>query len=350
MLVVFRVDSSSNIGAGHLMRCLALASELRKEGKTIKFICRNLKGSLIEEIKYSGFSAIELEMNTENKASNNSEHLNFLEVTQQQDAKDCIKVLKRLKVDLLIVDHYGIGEDWHIYLQNYCEKLMVIDDLANRKYRCDILLDQTYKRRKEEYNGLVQRQCKLLLGPKYALLRSEFLKWREYSLHRRINSEFKKILITMGGADMNNVTEKVLIALEKSLPNNIEITVLMMKSMPYIENVMERARVMSCNTVVKINATNIAEIISNSDIVIGASGTSSMERFCLGVPSIQFSIAKNQNFSSKSFAEDNLVKLVTEVEQIHNLLVDPEVWMSDISNASSKICDGFGSQRILENI
>jgi len=124
----------------------------------------------------------------------------------------------------------------------------------------------------------------------------------------------------------------------------------MMKSMPYIENVMERARVMSCNTVVKINATNIAEIISNSDIVIGASGTSSMERFCLGVPSIQFSIAKNQNFSSKSFAEDNLVKLVTEVEQIHNLLVDPEVWMSDISNASSKICDGFGSQRILENI
>jgi UDP-2,4-diacetamido-2,4,6-trideoxy-beta-L-altropyranose hydrolase len=351
MIVVFRVDSSYKIGAGHLMRCLALAIEFEKKRITVNFICRKLNGNLIKEIKFYGFCVIELETHIDNKIINNLGHSGFLEVTQQQDAKECIDILGINKIDLLVVDHYGINKDWHIELQKHCKELMVIDDLANREYSCSALLDQSYNRTEDDYNGLVPKKCQLLLGPKYALLRSEFSKWRGYSLSRRKNPKLRKLLITMGSVDINNITEEVLITLEGStLISNIEITVLMMENAPHIEKIKEKAKSMFCNVVVQMNAKNIAEIMANSDIVIGASGSSSLERFCLGLPAIQFSIAKNQMFTAKSFADNNLIKLVTSVEQIHSLLINPEIWMSSISFASSKVCDGFGTCRVLKKM
>jgi UDP-2,4-diacetamido-2,4,6-trideoxy-beta-L-altropyranose hydrolase len=351
MTVVFRVDSSTEIGTGHVMRCLALADGLKKKGKNVEFICRKHKGNLIENIKGMGFSVTELEASEENKCDNKLTYSNFLGTTQQQDATECSNILQQIKPDWLIVDHYGIDEDWHKVLQRYYKKLMVIDDLADRRHKCDILLDQTYNRQEQDYIGLVQKQSTLLLGSQYALLRPEFLKWREYSLERRRNPKFKKLLITMGGIDSNNITEQVLIVLEKcSLPNNMEIMVVMGRVAPYIESVKAKASDLSCKVEVKVNVDNMAEIMANADMAIGASGSTTWERCCLGLPTIQLVIAKNQEFSAVALGDNNIVKLLKKVEEIPSFLINPEGWMAHISLASAQICDGMGIHRILSKI
>ena len=228
MKVVFRVDASIQMGTGHVMRCLTLAQVLKENGADTGFICRKHEGNLIDKIHSSGFNVHELEVIEELEVDNKLAHSHWLGATQQQDADDCIGILKKEKIDWLIVDHYAIDEDWQCKLKPYYEKLMVIDDLADRKHRCDTLLDQTFGRQQEDYSALTPKGCKLLLGSQYALLKPEFAKWRAYSLERRRKPEFKQLLINMGGADIDNVTESVLDELKAcNLPNDISVTVLM---------------------------------------------------------------------------------------------------------------------------
>ena len=215
MKVVFRVDASIQMGTGHVMRCLTLAQVLKENGADTGFICRKHEGNLIDKIHSSGFNVHELEVIEELEVDNKLAHSHWLWATQQQDADDCIGILKKEKIDWLIVDHYGIDQNWQKILNGYYSKLMIIDDLADRKHQCDILLDQTFGRQQEDYLALTPEGCHILLGSLYALLRPEFFKWRAYSLERRSKPKFKQLLINMGGVDVHNVTENILEELKK---------------------------------------------------------------------------------------------------------------------------------------
>ena len=261
MRVVFRVDASLQIGTGHVRRCLTLAQALKENGSTVDFICRKHVGNLINKIRSTGFNVFEFDLPVANKVDNKLFHSPWLGTTQQQDAKDCIGTLQSAKADWLIVDHYGIDEDWQKYLKGNYQQLMVIDDLADRKHQCDILLDQTFGRKKLDYINLTPKDCKHLLGSKYALLRSEFAKLRKFSAKRRRNSEFKKILITMGGVDTDNNTEQVLDKLEEChLSSDIEVTVVMGKTAPNIESVKTKISVLSYKAELRVHVENMAKI------------------------------------------------------------------------------------------
>jgi len=342
MKVVFRVDASLQIGTGHVMRCLSLAQVLKENGINVELICRKHEGSLIDKIRSSGFNVHELEVLEEIEVNNKLAHSHWLGATQQQDADDCINILKLEKTDWLIVDHYALGEDWQRNLKPYYEKLMVIDDLADRKHQCDILFDQTFGRHQNDYAALVPTDCELLLGSQYALLRPEFAKWRSYSLERRTELEFKQLLINMGGVDINNVTGQILDELKTcTLPSDINITVVMGGAAPHVEGVRIKASALPYKTEVKINVDNMAEIMSNSDISIGASGSTTWERCCLGLPTIQIITAYNQELIANNLDRAGIVKL-TEIGSLSTLFETRQHWMSDISVNSSKICDGTG--------
>ena len=299
MKVVFRVDASLQMGIGHVMRCLTLAEMLKEYGANIDFICRKHKGNLIDKIISKGFNVFELELPLENKVDNKLFHSHWLGTTQQQDAKDCISTLQQTKVDWLIVDHYGIDEDWQQDLKKNYKKLMVIDDLADRKYQCDILLDQTFGRQQLDYKALVPKTCELLLGSQYALLRPEFAKWRQYSIERRKHPVFKQLLVNMGGVDADNVTEQVVKELETcNLPRDINIIVVMGRFAPHLEIIKAKVDNLPYKTEVKVDIGNMAKIMANADIAIGAAGTTTWERCCLGLPTLQIVIAKNQEFSA----------------------------------------------------
>jgi UDP-2,4-diacetamido-2,4,6-trideoxy-beta-L-altropyranose hydrolase/UDP-4-amino-4,6-dideoxy-N-acetyl-beta-L-altrosamine N-acetyltransferase len=351
MKVVFRVDASLQMGIGHVIRCLTLAQVLNENGADVEFICRKHEGSLIDKIRSSGFVVHELKVFEETEVDNKLAHSHWLGVTQQKDADDCVNILKAGKIDWLIVDHYALDEQWQKRLKPCYEKLMVIDDLADRKHQCDILLDQTFGRQQEDYLGRTSRDCKLLLGSKYALLRSEFSKWKSYSLERRRKPEFKQLFINMGGVDTDNVTEKVLDELKIcNLPNDFHITVVMGGSAPYLESVKSKAITLPYKTEVKVDIDNMAEIMANSDIAIGAAGSTTWERCCLGLPTIQIVIAKNQQFSAETLARQNIVKLVKEIKEIAYLLESSSEWMKDVGSSALEVCDGMGSYKVFNKM
>ena len=351
MKVAFRVDASLNMGTGHVMRCLTLAQVLKENGANVEFICRKHEGNLIVKIRSSGFVVHELKVFEETEVDTKLAHSHWLGATQQQDADDCIEILKAEKSDWLIVDHYALDEEWQKKLKPYYEKLMVIDDLADRKHQCDILLDQTFGRQQEDYSGFTTKGCELLLGSKYALLRPEFSKWRPYSLKRRGKPEFKQLLINMGGVDVNNITENVLDELKLcNLPNDTNITIVMGGSAPHLESVKSKAITLLYKTEVKVDVDNMAEIMANTDIAIGAAGATTWERCCLGLPTIQIVIAENQLFSAEVLACHNIVKLAKEIKETTYLLESSSEWMKSIGSSALKICDGMGSYKVFNKM
>jgi UDP-2,4-diacetamido-2,4,6-trideoxy-beta-L-altropyranose hydrolase len=328
MRVIFRVDASLKIGTGHVMRCLTLAQVLKKNSVNVEFICRKHEGNLINKIRLSGFKVYELKLFKEGVVDNKLSHSSWLGVTQKQDASDCINILKSKKVNWLIVDHYALDEDWQHKVRLHYEKLMVIDDLADRKHVCDILLDQNFGRQQQDYEMLVPAPCELLLGSQYALLRPEFSKWREYSLNRRNKPNFKGLFINMGGVDIGNITGKVLNELAAcTLPSDVRITVIMGSTAPNLEKVLAVADALPYKTQVKIDVDNMAEIMANTDMAIGAAGSTTWERCCLGLPTIQIATADNQNIIINPLTKVGAIKSFKSVSELSGIMNYPISWL-----------------------
>lgn len=206
--VAIRVDSSQVMGSGHLMRCLTLAERLRCEGTDVRFICRDLVGNPAHLAREKGFALELLPRREENSALTG--YTAWLTVSQETDATETIAALERAGrafLDRLIIDHYAIDEVWEKHLRPYTKEIFVIDDLANRRHDCDVLLDQNfYRHMQHRYDGLVPTTCRLLLGPQYALLREEFYRVRETMRVR--DGSLRRILVFYGGSDLTSETER----------------------------------------------------------------------------------------------------------------------------------------------
>jgi len=357
--VAIRADESIQIGTGHVMRCLTLAEGLKCKSAHVEFICRQHEGNMINYIKNRGFKVhaipmlqkdtrtpltAKLEINT------TLDHGQWLGSTQEQDAEVCHLILKNLAPDWLIVDHYSLDRIWQMKLYDSSQKLMVIDDLADRNHFCDLLLDQTYGRDVADYKDLVPSRCQVLGGSKYALLRPEFSKWREYSLRRRENLNFKQILITMGGVDKQNITQLVLDGLKNcDLPKEILVIIVMGSTSPFLKSVRKKIKSLPFKVEIKSNVTNMAELMANSDIAIGASGATTWERCCLGLPSIQITVAQNQSIIAKyiSKAGAALSLTVDQLDQLKSWIIILKGQIKDMTKKSSDLTDGRGLIHVL---
>lgn len=353
MIVALRADASIEIGSGHIMRCLTLAEALSAELQaTCHFICREHKSNLITFIESKGFEVIRLPHNNNHINTTDSlAHSKWLGTTQKNDAATCESALKLMQPDWLIVDHYAIDAQWEIQLKPYYKKLFVIDDLADRNHITDVLLDQNFGRKEEDYSRLVPKQCKLFIGPEYALLRPEFSQWREHSLARRKNIEAPKFwLINLGGVDKDNITSKVLLALSRrSLLPDTHITVVMGTSAPHTESIKNLAKSMPWPCEVLINVSNMAELMANADIAVGAAGSTSWERICLGLPTILLTLAANQQEIAQRLLKSGSVWLSSteNIQQtLNRILEDPDLRVK--SRNAFDITAGMGMQNILE--
>jgi UDP-2,4-diacetamido-2,4,6-trideoxy-beta-L-altropyranose hydrolase len=200
----------------------------------------------------------------------------------------------------IVVDHYALDENWEKLIKPFCSRLMVIDDLANRRHDCDLLLDQNYyKNSHQRYQGLLPPNCISLLGPSYVLLRKEFVDAKN-NLHLR-DGTIKRILVFFGSSDPSNETSKVLMAIKKLALDAIEVDVVVGAANPHQCQIQ-----MVCNTIANVNyycnISNMAELILRADIGIGAGGSSIWERCYLGLPSITSVVASNQIETTKDVA------------------------------------------------
>lgn len=373
MQIAFRTDASLQMGSGHVMRCLTLANALTARGAQCHFISRAHSGNLICTIQQHGFKVNSLvapvqqaraaiktiatvELDTQPHQPPEPAHAAWLGSIWQADATDTAAVLASLQPDWLVVDHYALDQHWESALWPHYKKLMVIDDLADRPHHCNLLLDQNLGRQPQDYAKLVPAHCQLLTGPQYALLRPEFAALRPYSLQRRqAQPTIGKLLITMGGVDQDNATGQVLQALKAcALPADCRITVVMGLTAPWLQNVRDLAAQMPWPTDVVVNVNDMAQRMADSDLAIGAAGSTSWERCCLGLPTLMVVLAENQQLGAKALDAAHVARLIGTVSDIAaqlplaiRELIDSECQIR-MSHAASAITDGQGVDRILK--
>lgn len=356
MQVVFRVDASIQIGTGHVMRCLTLADELTHQGHECWFICREHPGHLGDQIICKGNSLtllpVPADTPLQQKSSAFDGYASWLGVPWQEDAKQTLNAISTLDPDWLVVDHYALDAQWEYTLSSAVDKVMVIDDLANRPHECALLLDQTFGRRAEDYQLWVSDSCQLLCGAKYALLRPEFAELRPYSLQRRSNPELRKLLITMGGVDKDNVTGWVLDALrECELPRDCQVVVVMGATAPWLEVVKQLAARLPWSTEVKVSVDNMAQLMADSDLAIGAAGSTSWERCCLGLPSILITIAENQKTVALNLQKAGAIVCLSDLSDndiLNNALKNLDI--KALSQKSSHVSSGMGVKYVCEKM
>lgn len=371
MKVAFRADASLQMGSGHVMRCLTLADALKAQGADCHFISREHPGHLLEVIRQRGYkvnslvasvqTAQEAIKNIVNAASipqQEPPHAAWLGNTWQVDAQETSAILTSLQPDWLVVDHYALDQRWEEALAPHYRKLLVIDDLADRPHRCNLLLDQNLGRQPQDYAGLVPAHCQLFIGPHVALLRPEFAALRPYSLQRRqAQPVLRQLLITMGGVDQPNATGQVLQALKTcALPADCRITVVMGLTAPWLQNVRELAAQMPWPTEVVVNVNDMAQRMADSDLAIGAAGSTSWERCCLGLPTLMVVLAENQHPGAQALEAARAVRLIGVVSDIAIQLplavaelIDSD-YQSRMSLAASAITEGQGVGKILQTM
>lgn len=291
--VVFRTDASVQIGTGHVMRCLTLADELRGHGADVSFVCRDLPGNLFALIRSQGFGLEILPAPdaAESWGEDAVEHARWLGVPWQRDATETRTLLAH--TDWLVVDHYALDARWEQSLRPYVQRIMVIDDLADRRHDCDLLLDQNLHADPERrYDQLVPEHCCKLLGPHYALLRPEFAEARRHLRSR--DGTVRRILVSFGGTDPTNETMKALDAIAMLQRPDLTVDVVVGASNPKQASIRARCEAMS-GVAFHRQVDTMAALMAKADLAIGAGGGTSWERCALGLPTLAYPVAHNQS-------------------------------------------------------
>lgn len=349
MRFIFRTDASRWIGSGHVMRCLVLADALKNKGHEITFACRQQPSDLNSFIVERGHKLVVLPAHEEGRIPlHTADYESWLQVHWQRDCEEFLNAIPR--ADWVVIDHYGIPKEWETTVATKLEcRLLVIDDLA-REHDCDALIDQTALRSESIYIDKLPEKSKRLVGSKYALLNPGFAKWRNQI--KGIERDARRVLISMGGIDEPNATLSALQALTPHF-DEMRLTVLLSQRAPHYQQVKsycERYR----DRIEHIDFSNdVAGLMANHGLAIGAPGATSWERACLGLPSVIVPLAENQN----SICE-NLVKaeasLCISVEKI-----DSSLWPALLhlkkkylhyQDRCWDLCDGKGCERVVRHL
>jgi len=318
------------------MRCLALAEQLQHQGAHILFLCQALEGHMAAVIEQWGFQVRLLDC-----------------VDWSQDAQQSVLALTRMGcIDWLIVDHYALDQRWHQALRTAVRKLMVIDDLANRALLCDVVLNQNMAVLEAPYETLVSPDCGLMLGAQYALIRPEFRRIRPQALEKRQGDPvIKRILVSLGGMDPDNVTGAVLVALSQ-IPWQTPpvIDVVLNAASTHLHGLRAQAQAHPLTVTIHTSA-RMSELMLHADLAIGAAGSTAWERCCLGLPTVAIQLADNQAVIIQALTQlgahlaivAEAQTLVEDIaEQVASLQTTP-TRLRQLGRQAASICDGFGA-------
>ncbi|MFA6136926.1 MAG: UDP-2,4-diacetamido-2,4,6-trideoxy-beta-L-altropyranose hydrolase [Sulfurimonas sp.] len=270
-VVLFRADSSSQIGTGHIMRDLVLASQLQKEFPDAKivFATQNLDGNINYKITEAGYEIVTLDSHA---------------------IEELLEVIKAWNVEMLVIDHYDIGAEYEKELKdkNPTMKILSFDD-TYEKHFCDILLNHNISANKKKYKELVPKKCELRCGFEYTLLRDEFIEEKKKQRTKNLKS---RIFIAMGGADTANLNIKIVKTLKKF--KNIQVnlvTTTANKTLKELQKYVENKKWIK----LYINSTKIAKLMRKSDFAIITPSVTANEVYFMGLPFIAIKTAENQN-------------------------------------------------------
>ncbi len=324
MKFAFRVDASSLIGGGHVMRCLTLANVLREQGATCHFYCHPQPGDRIAAIAAEGFPVTSVGLYQDLPAG--------------------------FKTDWLVTDHYCLDAVWEARQQVI--RRLVIDDLANRPHQCDVLLDQNLRTGSAaRYRKLTPPQCRLLLGPSHVLLRPAFALMPK----RVTNGEVKHIFVYFGGNDQNNQAGQALDALAR-IPQ-VTADIVLGPDHPHREVLLTMSE--RPGIVVMETCSDMASAMARADLALGVCGIAAWERCALGLPSLVCVTADNQREDAEILHRLGAVEHLGESAQVdatcwadalNRALTDP-ARIVQMGRTAASVVDGYrDNQALLLNL
>lgn len=326
-LAVFRCDASPALGAGHVMRCLALADTLADAGWRIAFAVGRDTPATAPALTEAGY-----------------------ELTIVPD--DDVRVLAEAfgtGADLLAIDHYGRAAAFERTCRTWARHILAFDDATGRDHDCDLLLDAAAAD-PATYRSRVPEHAHLLLGPAYATLRRGFLARRAEALARRDGRPVRHILVSLGATDPANVTCRVLDALA-GVPGDVTVTVVLASSAKYLD--VARSRVTGPIRLLT-DVRDMASLIAEADLAIGAPGSTAYERAVLGLPTLMVTVADNQRGICSLISGSGAALDAGDADAgfetrlaalIHDLLQDADARVR-MAQAASRLIDGRGAQRV----
>ncbi|WP_157351403.1 UDP-2,4-diacetamido-2,4,6-trideoxy-beta-L-altropyranose hydrolase [Aliarcobacter butzleri] len=282
MNILIRADSSSYIGTGHIMRNLVLAKQFSKD--QIIFATQDLEGNINHKIKESNY-------NIEILNNNNFEELN--------------KLIKKLNIDMIIIDHYEINYNFEKKLkeQNSKLKIFVFDDTYEKHY-CDILLNHNIYADEKKYRNLVPKDCELKCGTNYTLLREEFLEAKKQKQTIKKENRLKTLFIAMGGTDHKNLNITILKNIKIVCKKNIKVNLVTTTANRNLEKLKRYCKDKEWINL-HINSKEVANLMNQSDFAIITPSVTANEAYFLNLPFIAIKTAKNQKQMYKFLKRNN---------------------------------------------
>lgn len=342
MRIVFRADASRTIGHGHVIRCLTLASSLRHSDAEILFACRTQDGDLGDLIEDRGFAVSRLLAGAD---------------VAEEDARQTLAAIQHFGTnpDWLVVDHYGLDHRWESSLRPAVGRIMVIDDLADRRHDCDLLLDQNLVPAMDtRYADKVPATCQLLLGPDYAVLQPIYA-----ALHKtaRIRSDrVERIFVFFGGADTGDLTGRTLSAIQDLDRPDIGVDVALSSDHPQLDIIRSRTKGVR-NVVVHSSLPTLARLIAGADLAVGAGGATTWERLCLGLPALVITSTPNQVEVTRELHQMGLVRWLGHQDDVNEEIIAAALQetlrldsLADWSRRCLEVCDGEGTARTVETM
>lgn len=348
--VLIRTDGSAAIGAGHLSRCLSLGTALREAGSDVVFACAEPSAVSEEMCRTRGFRPIALGSGPARRT--HSEGTTPAAI-QSEDAQECKALAAGGMFDWAIVDHYGLDAAWERQMRPACRQILAIDDLANRPHDCDVLIDQNLR---EDgglaYDPRLPRGCERLLGPRFALLDGSFAAARS----ALDDQPRDRILVSFGGGDPHAMTQPVVRALRRTCAEwqSIDVVVGPMQADGPSASALEGIPGVTVHHATR----EMAKLMSNARLFVGAGGTTSWERCCVGLPGVVVSVADNQVGPCTALEEAGSHVYLGSVPGVEPdaiagaaaaVLASP-IWAERLARRSFELVDGLGTERVVRRM
>jgi len=334
--LLIRADASVSMGTGHVMRCIALAQAWQDDGGRVVFATAQ------------NTPAVRLRL-----AAESCEDFPIaFEPGGMDDAEQLIAIAGEQTAAWVVVDGYQFDAKYQQTLKQAGVKVLVLDDYGHAShYWADLVLNQNLGAAAAAYQAR-ERETRLLLGPEFCLLRHEFTSWRDWK--RTIATVGRKILVTIGGSDPNNVTSVVLEALTQF--SDAEAIIVVGGSNPHLEEL--RAGAKACGDRVKLleNVSDMPQLMAWADLAISGAGSTCWEECRLQLPMAIIDIAENQTGIAKALAAEgaavhlgggsnvNAKDIALHVKR----LLASEQERRSLSESCGALVDGRGCERVLE--
>jgi UDP-2,4-diacetamido-2,4,6-trideoxy-beta-L-altropyranose hydrolase len=319
---------SPQIGAGHIMRCLVFADKLAWAGWAVVFAINRGALAVAPALRHSGHRVIE-----------------YVRADELRTVFDS-------KAELIVTDSYAGDALYETALARDGGRLIVFDDLANRKHFCDILVDPTPGRAAVDYQRFIPSRAQALLGPRFAMVHRAYREKRAAACRRQVKGiAVRRILVSMGSTDPTDATSSVIESI-KTLGSNVRVDVILGAGAPHRERIAGR---LAANMRLCVEPDELDRIVAEADVAIGAPGSSSFERFVVGLPSILIPVANNQMHNARAMDKAGAAMvlptpILNDAQAFGSVIagfIADKSGRIALSRAASQLTDGRGAERLL---